>query len=584
MRGRFLMVARNDPLPQARDQNAPANLQCVFDRGHVKVFVGSDLKCFLLPERRGAIIGSLFRRSDSQDAGEVDLSGAANLEAVDLVQWLMNNFWGSWCAVIIDRAGESWSVARDPSPGRPVYFMQADRETVVASHPQLIYARVQALPQIDWGFIWGHLASSNLRPARTGLVGVTEILAGQRLCHNDDSNEIELAWTPWRAAGRDRIIWRRKEAIEMLRQTTLDCVGAWARGQQHIVLGVSGGLDSSIVAACLKHSSANFSCLTMATGDGAGDERIYARELVKHLDIPLHEGFESLGDVDVMRSSALHLPRPIARSFAQSSDLNFRRVAEMDGASAFMNGGGGDNVFCLLNSAAPIADAFLCGAYRHGIKASLDVARQTEVSVFTAFSAGLRKAVRRDRSYRLKGTERFLVPASRDFARADHPWLHGPGDLLPGRAMHIAWLLGIENHLEGFDRERGRPVISPLMSQPLVELCLRIPTWDWCAGGINRSAARDAFANDLPRSIVRRRGKGTPTSFALELFEHNQGTIRDMVLGGALAAHGVLDRAAIEAWFANSPPWNANDKLRILQFVDVEAWVRAWSAGGALES
>ncbi|WCM25931.1 asparagine synthase-related protein [Sphingomonas sp. QA11] len=537
-----------------------------------------------MPERRGAIIGSLFRRSDARDASEADLAGGTNLEAADLVAWLMNGFWGSWCAVIIDRGGERWSVARDPSPGRPVYFMQAGRETIVASHPALIHARARTTPQIDWGFVRGHLARSNLRPARTGLAGVTELLAGQRLWRNGDGNQIESAWTPWRAAARDRIIWRRHEAIEMLRQTTFDCVGAWARGQQHVVLGVSGGLDSSIVAACLKLSRANFSCLTMATNDAAGDERVYARVLAKHLDIPLHEAFERHGDVDVMRSSAAHLPRPIARSFAQSADLKFREVAERDGASAFMNGGGGDNVFCLINSAAPIADALLCGAYRHAIKASLDVARQTEVSMFTAFSAGLRKAFRRDRSYRLKGTERFLVPAPRDVAGVDHPWLHGPDDLLPGKAMHIAWLLGIENHLEGFDRERERPVISPLMSQPLVELCLKIPTWEWCAGGINRSAARDAFANDLPRDIVRRRGKGTPTSFALTLFEHNQGTIRDMILGGALAAQGVLDRPAIETWFGTSPPWNANDTLRMLQIVDVEAWVRAWSVGGALRS
>jgi len=39
------------------------------------------------------------------------------------------------------------------------------------------------------------------------------------------------------------------EAADAVRRLALDCIGTWARCFNLVLLGVSGGLDSSIVAA-----------------------------------------------------------------------------------------------------------------------------------------------------------------------------------------------------------------------------------------------------------------------------------------------------------------------------------------------
>jgi asparagine synthase (glutamine-hydrolysing) len=63
--------------------------------------------------------------------------------------------------------------------------------------------------------------------------------------------------------------------------------------------------------------------------------------------------------------------------------------------------------------------------------------------------------------------------------------------------------------------------VSPLVSQPLIELCLAIPTWFWCADGQNRAIARKAFAGDLPPPTLARRSRGTSESFILQALELN---------------------------------------------------------------
>src|SRR5690606_29821877 len=105
-----------------------------------------------------------------------------------------------------------------------------------------------------------------------------------------------------------------------------------------------------------------------------------------------------------------------------------------------------------------------------------------------------------------------------------------------------------QNYVNGL-AAGGLPRFSPLLSQPLVEFCLGVPTWVWCAGGINRAPARTAFAADLPRAILERVSKAGPDSFVRSIFDRHRRTYRDLLLEGLLARHGLIEREAVEAAF-----------------------------------
>ena len=175
---------------------------------------------------------------------------------------------------------------------------------------------------------------------------------------------------------------------------------------------------------------------------------------------------------------------------------------------------------------------------------------------------------------------RFLSSAAREqgLTLPRHPWLQPPETVLPGKAAHVSLLLGTQHLTEDSDPQADRRLLSPLISQPVVELCLRIPSWMWFDRGCNRAVARHAFDADLPPDVAWRRSKGSPDSFLVEMFDANRDRIRALLLHGNLARHGLLDAEAIAAHLADLGPVRGSDHVRILRLVDIEAWTRSWPA------
>jgi len=185
---------------------------------------------------------------------------------------------------------------------------------------------------------------------------------------------------------------------------------------------------------------------------------------------------------------------------------------------------------------------------------------------------------RSDRRYRVRPNALFLHP---DFVAArgprdwHHPWLDAPCDALPGKAAHVATILRVQPNLEP-SLGTAYPVLNPLVSQPIVEACLRIPSWAWREGGRDRALVRRAFADALPAAVLDRRVKGTPGRFAAQLLDHFRAAIRDRLLGGRLAANRIIDAAALGEVLAGERPVPDLERVRILELVNVEAWIGHW--------
>src|SRR5690606_13684552 len=105
---------------------------------------------------------------------------------------------------------------------------------------------------------------------------------------------------------------------EEVRVAVKDAVGAWTASFDSILLGVSGGLDSSIVAAAAIARTPGIRCYTMVEPGTNGDERQYVSSLRSKLGTPVAECCYDLAAVDVERAVLPNLPLPIAVHFAQA--------------------------------------------------------------------------------------------------------------------------------------------------------------------------------------------------------------------------------------------------------------------------
>lgn len=490
---------------------------------------------------------------------------------------LIDSLWGRFIAFISDDSVSSPSVLREPSAGQPCYYVAREGLIFVASDVQLLTECAGLRPSIDLTEVAGHLLFNQLRRPRTCLIGVDELLGGHRLAIEHGQPKVEQIWSPWRYADRAASIKDDGEASSRLRETIQGCVQSLASPYRRVILSLSGGLDSSIVAACLATARPKLTCLTMATHEANGDERLFARSAAEAAGAPLIEFFETEEWVDLERCDAAHLPRPISRAFNQSIDRANRQAADQVGADAFFGGAGGDNVFCFLQSAAPIADCLLDWQFDEAWRTAQNIGALAGVSTYAALHKSFARAWLRSPGFQWRPDLSFLPPGVAELSPElrQHPWLEAPPDAYPGKAGHIASIMNIQNHLEGFARERDRPVVAPLMAQPIMELCLRIPSWMWCRDGRDRAVARAAFCDVVPSSILDRRTKGTPESFVARLFQRNRKKITEMLLDGELAGTQLIDKAALAGSLEDTGLVKDAAFVRIMGFLDVEMWLRA---------
>jgi asparagine synthase (glutamine-hydrolysing) len=302
--------------------------------------------------------------------------------------------------------------------------------------------------------------------------------------------------------------------------------------------------------------------------------------LTEHLAIDLIEANYALDDIDLTTSCVAHLPFPSGRTQSLAYNHVVSRTIKQISADAFFTGNGGDNLFFLSQSSRAIVDRFRAeGLSRRLLETVKDVSALTGCSAIAALRQAVGIGACRSARYRWRPDRRFLSRQTLENAAAvplDHPWLNAPDKALPGKAAHIAMLLRVQNHLDGSDRLSNPPVVHPLMSQPIMEACLQIPSWQCCAGGRDRSVARSAFKHRLPEQIIRRRTKGGPDGFAAQILKTLLPEIKGRLLDGQLASHKIIDRAAIE--HALTPSALARDAafVPLLLLLDAEAWVGHW--------
>lgn len=563
----------------ARHVQACLGLACILDTDAVTFLIEADAARLLAPGNGGLVIGSLFRRSPLAERVR-DLTPSLWRELGRAEgRGLIRDFWGSYLALLLEPDGKGVRVLRDPSGEVPCYHTRHHDITVVAGQVRDLDNAGLVSGRVNWAFVARHLHRPGHHGADTGLADVEELLPGHALVWHDlpaSGTLVEQFWQPWDhvSAGHVDPSERSAELLEALVDKT---IGALAGQFHHIVLNLSGGLDSSIIAAALARAGLQTTCLTLATPDGEGDERYFAQAVADRLGLALEARFYDLADVDVEKPAAPHLPRPTARTFAQGSDRMRQALAQERGAQALFSGDGGDNVFCLMQSATPVVDRLLAEGPSRGVLATLgDMSRLTRCSMVTVARRAMRKY--RHRPYSWPSHARYLSP--RALALSDtfawHPWLSPPEGTLPGKAAHAALLVRAQNYPEAYLPGHA-PSILPLLAQPLVEFCLSVPTWAWCAYGQNRSVARAAFADRLPASIIGRRTKGGPDSFCVRIVETQRARLGPLLLDGLLAAEGLLDTDALAASLSD-PNLGGADHHRLLALADAETWARSWSS------
>lgn len=491
---------------------------------------------------------------------------------------LLRKHWGAYVAVLRNERSGCWQVMCDPSGLLPVFRLLTPTHIILASDPELLQEASGQNLEVCWKGMLDHLLHPDMRQRTTCLMGVDELPPGVLLDLGDTDAPDQVLWKPSDHFPADPSL-TFDHARAQLRAVATDVLAAWEEALGTVAVAVSGGVDSSFICGGLAAAGRGFGCITLATTDASGDERHFARLLAEHLGRPLQE---LTYDPAVLGSHSLAsrgLPRPSRRTFVSAVDAMLAHGGTKLGAAVVLDGNVGDNLFCYLYSAVPVADRLrVHGPGLGALSTLLDMCRVTGCDIPMMARGTLRELGHNRRAPSRHLDMRFLNTDAGGCGDIEPltPWLAEVDGPHKGKRDHIALILRGQHNIHGISSRAPR--LSPLISQPLLETCLQIPTWLWPKGGINRALARSAFAPELPADLFNRTAKPGPDSFIRHAFERNRAQIYALLRDGLLADHGLLDLMQLDLVFAGNAANDWTDVRRVLDLAEAENWARTWQA------
>jgi asparagine synthase (glutamine-hydrolysing) len=547
----------------------------------------------LLDHGAGAVFGRIFNRDTESTAGALHLEFDRS-ESLKIVQTggrrLIERYWGRYVALIQDAAtSETW-ILRDPTGAMPCLLAAHQGVNLVFSDLEDCIALGVMQFTVDWEFIRGFLAYSGYQSRETALKEVSEVQFGERIRFSGNTLHRSLEWNPL-AIAQTNPIQDPETAVAELRRITRACVHAWASCYSDIIHNLSGGLDSSIVLSCLKDapSHPNVTCLHYFGTGPDEDERKYARLMASHTKTELLE--HQLDVTEVKLEEMLKLRRS-ARPWFYMYELEHGRfegmlAAERE-AKGMFSGSGGDGVFFQAHADLAVTDyLFDHGMGRDLLRVAVDAARVSRKSIWPLLFNAVRARVVPAQLHPLRTSGRpqrtivsqDVLQAAKRNPKLIHPWFanRAARRMPPGILWHALSVGAAPAYYNSFEYGPYPERTMPLLSQPLIELCLRIPTYVLIKNGMDRATARRAFAPDLPPEIVKRRNKGRIDQHLRNVMDANLNFVRDSLLNGRLVKEGLLDRRNLELYLTRDRSPADFQYAEILQEqLCIEAWLSRW--------
>jgi len=561
----------------------------------------TDADVILLPNSTGALLGTIYRRCNPSVAESAIPSAPVDEPYIKRIvksegRSLISECWGSY-VLFLSSSNHQLLVLRGPMSDLPCYYTEHQGVRVFFAHLEdCLDAGIRTFtPRM--AYVRAVLAFGDPRSTETALNEVESLDVGECVTFSKVALSRQWYWHP-KDFTCDRI-YGLETAVHQLREATRTSVAAMAARHRCVTLLLSGGLDSSIVAACLRSASTGLrvECLNHRSPSLIGDERHWARDVANRCGFRLLEREESgIGSIEDMLASVRATPTPAIYAAGRDAHLACVEFSKQHQATAMFSGSMGDCVFGRGVSLMAAAEQL----QTHGLTPDLfrvcyDVGLRQRLSIWRvlgfAFRLGWLHRPRGPWNHYAYHKQRHLFATSTsdgmlthealeqyeaESDRYIHPWLQSAEFLPIGKLIMIS-VLTMEMPYDNPYLMLDEPVTHrPLASQLVSECALRIATPLHVHRGWDRAVARRAFAPELPRDVLRRNSKGSPLHAIQNLVAQNAKFIREFLLDGLLVRENLLNRARLEAALPGKPTRMPTSVTQLISHVYTEAWLRRW--------
>ncbi len=522
---------------------------------------------------------------------------------------------GMFAFAAVDTRRRTLLLARDPMGQKPLYvagpgfFDDGKPRLAFASELSALERLPRARRAVDPAALARYFAFDFVPDPDCIYQGVIKLPPGTllELPLDDTSAWSNLAGRarPYRALsflrGAAALPRTHHERVERLRAVLVQAVAKRMVADVPVGIFLSGGVDSSLVAALAARRSSKVETFSIAFREASYDESRWARRVAAHIGAAHHE--ETLDEralLDVLPRLARHLSEPFADHSIIPTYLlsSFAR----ESVTVALGGDGGDELFLgyptfQVEALRPAAFDHATFATRPAFARLLAVARRLPVS-HEDFSLDFKLQRTLDglaEPSALRRHQLFLTGATDARVRRLLAVDPGPGDMLAvlddlERAaagagardtfdvLQVGYArtylaAGVLQKVDRASMAASLEVRAPLLDNDVVDLALALPSSEKLHRLRTKAILKDvAVAAGVPREVVHRRKKGFGVPVASWLAGPLRPLVDELLSRRALEEDGALDARVVRALVDEHMQRRANHRKQLWSILMYRLW------------
>lgn len=490
--------------------------------------------------------------------------------------------WGRWAAAAVDPGSNQLLLARDHLGLAPLYVAQRAGGFVFGSRLRDVLGLLGGATSVDWDFLTSYVRHCDVPERRSPFREVSRVPQGAVLyCHPNQQSTQRVYWDPFVIAQQPTDV-----DIEVFRSLITDCVARWIGDLPAVATDLSGGMDSSTVTWAAAQSGREVTALHLVDEQhGEADEWRFAESVAVKLGIELTR-ISSKHTLPLTPSSkSIEFDLPTFELLLQAE--NATRATALPN-TLLLTGQGGDQIFLASASAGHyLHDAAL---YRNGrgiFSSLLAHSRTLGTPVLQSAATLFRNEIAR--------WQRGSYLLRRVVYESDAPlWLsYGSAKLISGRECipdlvdeiprlpggkmgHVAGVLQTASTVPTIVGRSSQQVLHPLLSQPLVDMAIRIQACDHAISGRSRVVLRKMMEGRLPETVLARQDKGAYMGRFQRGLRKNFTRAQELIHDGRLAREGIVDAKLANEHLQQLALGANNEIVPMLCLLSAELWLDAW--------
>jgi len=241
------------------------------------VWVTFNGELFNYPELRAQLIakGHVFRTSSDTEVivHAYEERGAGCVEL----------FNGQWAFALWDARQRRLVISRDRLGVRPVFLSRNQHRIAFASEVKALFTLPDVPRGLDLTGLDELFTFWSVVPPRTVFQGIEELPPGHTMVIEQGRSRVSRYWKPSYAPDPHL---PEEEHAERLREAIVDATRIRLRADVPVGAYLSGGLDSTVIAAIVrKYTGARLKTFSVTFEDAEFDESSFQAEVIRHLEV-----------------------------------------------------------------------------------------------------------------------------------------------------------------------------------------------------------------------------------------------------------------------------------------------------------